>query len=220
MVARIFYVFLILVSNQIAAKCLLTFAAPDDVEILYKEIQLLHQAYQAIGCDFTVLTMPAGRAIIEDIRDDSIDGEVVRGRNFSNLVTDFIAIPTPIMTMEVFAFSKTKKIEYATWNALKPYRIATVRGFTVIEKQLQKHQQITLLNTATQAFELLEKDRVDIVILPAPLRQLATFNIETLQPALLEQPLYHFLHKRHQHLITPLNLEIQQLLTESKVDPK
>ncbi|MDP5212646.1 hypothetical protein ORJ66_06275 [Pseudoalteromonas tunicata] len=99
MVARIFYVFLILVSNQIAAKCLLTFAAPDDVEILYKEIQLLHQAYQAIGCDFTVLTMPAGRAIIEDIRDDSIDGEVVRGRNFSNLVTDFIAIPTPIMTM-------------------------------------------------------------------------------------------------------------------------
>lgn len=216
MLNRFLYLVLVFLSPTLLAKCLLTIAAPNEVQILSKEIQLLHQAYQSVGCDFKLTTMPAKRAIHQANKDNLIDGELIRYENFSDQVTDFISVPTPIYMMQVYAFSKTKQPSHTYWANLKPFKVAAVRGFIAIEQQLKEHPDLVLVNSAAQAFELLEKNNVDIVVVPAPLQKFATFKIETLQPALAEQPLYHFIHKRNQHLIAPLNRAILNYFPQSE----
>lgn len=203
------FILLLGMSFPSLSKCLLNLAAPSDISVLETEIKRLKRAYRQIECEIIIHPMPARRAIRQDSLDDHIDGEVVRFEGFSDVVPSFIKV-TPAMTlMNVYAYSKHPEHAPISWQTLHNYRIATVRGYVAIEQHLKNHTDNTTLTHATQVIQLLEKDRVELIVLPEPLALFNDKNIQQVSPPLLSEPLYHFLHQRNQHLIAPLSQALQ-----------
>ncbi|MBE0365710.1 hypothetical protein PULV_b0347 [Pseudoalteromonas ulvae UL12] len=216
MLRIIFFVLAFTLSPSILAKCLLNLAAPTDISVLSSEIKRLKRAYRRINCEINIHPMPAGRAIRQDNLDTTIDGEVVRFTNFSHIVPDFIMVEPAIAHMKVYAYTKKNLHSPISWQVLHDYSVATVRGYVMIEQHLFNHPNNLAVTDSAQVISLLEKDRVDFAILPEPVALFTDETIHKSHPVLLSEPLYHFLHKRNQHLVAPLSKALQTELDALK----
>ncbi len=198
----------------------LKIVGPEDAKIIQDVINNISIAYHNLGINIEVVYLPAQRAIAEAKKNTWVDAELFRIESATNVLPQYIKVPTKLFEMDVIAYSNNRSIVLNGWNSLKNYRVASMRGLIHVKQRIEEFDlvDIQFVTTAEQLVNLLLLGRVDLVVLPRimgnkylPVDSIGKFHEIPLETVAL----YHFLHKRHQRLVMPLAAELSALLVEN-----
>ncbi|WDD99801.1 transporter substrate-binding domain-containing protein [Thalassomonas actiniarum] len=235
--AMLFFSILSLASEKVFAKKLpveqavkhtktLYLSAPAEASGFTETMQLIMQAYEDIGYRAEIVPMPAKRAMHEALHGDWVDAAVGRVELAGELLNNYIRIPVPIGVAEIFVYFREDAFDeladISSWSGLSRYKVASLRGFIISSQNLAKHrvdfQQVTY---ARQAFEMLLRKHVDLVVLPRRMADRVLNQDEFKQVkgstnSLDKQPVYHYLHQKHKALVPALTLSLSRLFPQDE----
>jgi hypothetical protein len=175
---------------------------------------ILKEAYRRIG-------QPIGTSNSQNIglNDHQRDGVLIApAGSYKN---DYIRIPVAIVKLKVFAYVHKDHGNSRYEFGLLSNRIAIVEGMPIIAKNMMGMiaQQKKSVNTS---FQSIIRNQVDLALLPefSALKRASKHlrkYVVALQPAVYEVPMYHYINRKHKHLVTALmqslkGMEKQQLI--------
>lgn len=143
------------------------------------------------------------------------------GDKFENL----IRVPAPLIHFELAIYAKKGTLKGnnpITWETIKPYSIAYMRGLVVMEANLENDEQVEVTEL-NQLIPLLLKDRVELIAGSKDLIDgyfLASgvdsneFEFHTLQPV----STFHYLNKQHSGLVEPLANVFKEMRSDGRLD--
>ncbi len=181
---------------------------------------ILQEGYKRIGIDIEAKILPAERALSMS-NSGELDGEVNRIVNINMKYPNLIMIPIPIFFLDIVAFTKHLEFPVQSWESLAPYEVATLRGMKVAENGLQGMKYLALTEFE-QILRMLDKERIEVAILPRldGLQIIKKFNLKTieiLEPPLVRINLYHYLHKKHKHLVPKITASLRKMDKEGLI---
>jgi ABC-type amino acid transport substrate-binding protein len=184
---------------------------------LLKEV--VQEAYKQIGIQVEIKEMPAARSLLE-LNSGRVDGELARTKYIELDSTNLIRVPIRIYVHETVAFTK-KSIDINGWESLKPYRLGTIIGHKQVEKNIQEMEYSSVIATE-QLFKMLNHDRIDIGITGRvngmlAIQQLNLDNMIISKRPLAVLNLYHYLHKRNQHLVPKITEIFKKMEDEGRL---
>jgi len=177
--------------------------------------EILKLAYERLGIPIIIVEMPGKRALIES-SEGRIDGEVHRifrvGKDYPTL----IRVPTPINYIEPTAFSKRRDFSVSGCADLKEHRIGIVRGVKHAEDCTEGMENIHIVNNSRLLMQILHRDRVDIVITARingllQIKELNLDSIYAMSPPLSREPVYHYLHEKHEALVPKIDRVFKEM---------
>ena len=128
---------------------------------------------------------------------------------------NLIQVPVSYISDEVVVFSKMD-FPVNGWESIKPYKIGVRRGDKFVEYNTQGMKRY-FAKGEKQVFEMLALDRVQVV-LTNRIEGLDTISkmsynkiIKPLFPAIVTNPLFHYLHKKHAALVPLVASEFQAM---------
>ena len=189
--------------------------------------RILEDAYQRIGIEIVAKKLPRLRALYQSNRGET-DGELFRSGNaqIEKSFPNLIKIPIILNYGEFVVFTRDVDFEVSGWESLRPYKIGSQIGVSVIDNGT-KGMQVERVIHGEQLMKKLALGRVDIAVFPRlfglmHLKNLTQkgFNnmsfkdIRILEPPITQDPLYHYLNNKHQKLVP----EITTVLFKMKRD--
>ena len=110
--------------------------------------------------------------------------------------------------------SKKVEFEIKGWESLRPYVIGVRRGIVFTVNGTVGMKRI-LLNSNEHLLEMLDKGKIDIVVLTRTsalkyLQSRSDLKFKILEPAVEYYPMYHYLHKKN----LTLRPKLTQILKE------
>ncbi len=192
----------------------------DEVNTIMEQ-QVL-QAYATLGFDTNITQMPALRAIRQAEYDHRFDAVMARGPSAQALLPHYLQLEIPILQGKIVAYSKHNQLNITDWQSLNSYRIVIVRGILSVSQLLTTHPKLELVNTPYQAMLMVERDRVDLAVLPSDFGQheLDHYNYPQIQAVavLKEFSLYHYLHKKHASLAPALERALAESINSHRTN--
>lgn len=183
--------------------------------------QQLTQVYHDIGYQLHIQYLPAERSLKMSSQ-GKFDGELFRIAAVSQHYPDLLQVPVPLARVELYAFVKAgREHEFGLWQQDPKLRIGFVRGFKMAELyEVAGHK--TMVNTPGQALQMLQQNKIDLLLEDLQSLQEATAGDELdagifrLPEQLAEEELFHFVHQRHQHLIPALSEQLRLQIAGKK----
>jgi polar amino acid transport system substrate-binding protein len=184
--------------------------------------QILKEAYKRIGITVNVEFLPNERALMHS-NEGVTDGETARVLAITNKFPNLVVVPVPVMRVNIVAYTtKNEVIPISGWGSLKPYKIVFIRGSKILQINAENFQwDYHEANTSIQMFNMLLLNRAEIAVASTfrGTSALATLKneghpieqIRTLDPPLSEVLLYHFLHKKNQHLVPKITASLKEM---------
>jgi len=178
-------------------------------------------AYRRLGIEAKVLETPGERALIL-ANGGKIDGVAARLPLIEAEHTNLLRVPTPLITISGTAFALDETLRIEGWQSLQNYRLVTVRGYkSLLAKTEGGHR--TLVNTPAEALTYLAKGRADIALLVdidglVARSRLGLTQVKMLQPYLVTQPLFHYLHSDHAELLPKVDAVLSQMEKSGELD--
>ena len=177
--------------------------------------QLVLEAFKRIGKNIKFVHKPDQRSIT-DSNEGRGDGELMRVAGLSKIYPNLIQVSENIIDLEYVAFSKRDDIKIENWNSLKKYHVGIMRGWQILETNIEKTEKRHSFNQAKHLFKMLENNRLDLVIYGKYLGKLTIKeqgykNIKLLSPPLATEPHYLYLHKKHKDLVPKLVKSLQSI---------
>lgn len=180
-------------------------------------VELINTAYSRLGYKIEIIPLPDRRAIYEARHRNWVDGELARAKDAAAILPGYIRIPVVIKTVDVSAFVKDINFNVNGWDSLLPYDLGSLRGIIAIENKLTGFK-VTETGTPLQLLKMLDRERIQIAIIPKPMGVLALerlgYNIRILEPSIDSFPLYHYVSERHRLLVPELTAILSELTEE------
>ena len=176
---------------------------------------ILNEAFRRAGVDIEIVRLPAERSLAN--ADQGItDGDFVRIAGLEKVYPNLVRVKEKIDDFEFVAFSRHVDIATTSWASLKPYSIAIVRGWKILEKNIFSEQSLVRTKNQRLLFTLLKKDRTDIVIYSrfegyALLDRLGMQNVHVLEPPLTVREMFLYLNKKHAALAPALENNLREM---------
>jgi len=187
------------------------------VEIIIKE------AYRRLGVQLQISRIPGERSLILANAGD-VDGDLFRVGKIDREYKKLIKVPVNLLTLEVVVFTRDKVFPVNDWNSLIPYTVGYRRGVKAVEYHL--HEQINTISAATYVpvFRMLEAGRCDVVVASRAsgneaIDVLGLQGISALEPPLIKESMYHYLHVKNKDLVAPLTKVLKQMEREGLLNP-
>ncbi|MDM8539758.1 transporter substrate-binding domain-containing protein [Desulfococcaceae bacterium HSG9] len=183
-------------------------------------VSVLEEAYHQLGIKISYKALPPYRAL-QMSNSGKMDGEMNRIAGLEKEFKNLIQVPVPINSVENVAFTKNLQFTIDGWESLRPYSLAIKRGIKIVERGTQGMKR-TVVPKSEQGFFMLNKGRVDIVINSRilgliTLNEMKLKNIRILEPPLIKIDLYHYLHKKHQHIAEPVTNILRKMEREGRI---
>ncbi|MGB1237073.1 MAG: substrate-binding periplasmic protein [Pseudomonadales bacterium] len=178
---------------------------------------ILTEAYSRLGLKLKVDTYPGERALLY-ANLGRADGALFRIAGLDKQYRNLKRIAVPINTIEGTAFYLNEDIQVRGWASLTSLKVGIMAG-AKYSQQLAQGKHLTHENTVAQLWQLLYSGSVDVIIVArarglAELHKLALKAPPPRARVLQRYPLYHYLHRRHSALVTPLTRILTQLQRE------
>jgi polar amino acid transport system substrate-binding protein len=175
-------------------------------------------ALARMGYQLKVSHLPAERALI-NANNGVDDGDLNRIGGLEKFYPNLIQVPEQTFDMEFAAFAKNVTFSTTDWNTLKPYTVAIINGWKILERSIPPEVTLTKVKNSEQLFNLLEKDRVDVILYGKwqglhYIREHKYNNVKLLQPSLAKMNMYVYFNKKHRDLAH----EFSKKLREMKAD--
>lgn len=167
--------------------------------------RLIGEALRRAGCGMQVIHLPAERAILN--ADAGIDdGNGVRVTGLSRQYPNLIEVPEKVTDYEFMAFTKQTRMTPNGWDSLKPYNVAYIIGWKILEENIREAKSITRVENGDQLFTLLAQGRADIAVYSrlegyGLVKQKALRGIQSLEPPLASRGMFLYLNRRHAALV-------------------
>ncbi|WP_206483906.1 transporter substrate-binding domain-containing protein [Thalassotalea sp. G2M2-11] len=184
---------------------------------------VLPQIYQQIQQPISITPLPANRAQHEANRGIK-DGEILRIYSYGEETPNVIRVPTPYYYFTTAAFSrKNTSITINRPADLAHYRIGVVRGVKHTENATKKLSNVSLSNSTRELFHQLSIGNIDIALTSFQdgqflIKQLGNDKFKVVHPALVYESLFHYLNKKHEKLVTPINQVIKRLKATGELE--
>ncbi|MCL6415296.1 transporter substrate-binding domain-containing protein [Aestuariirhabdus sp. Z084] len=184
----------------------LRFSTVNDFGSITRIKPLLTKAYAQVGYEIEILEMPAKRSLLSAENNEDIDGEALRVKGAESFLPSLIRIPVPIASHPVAAFvTAQNRFQVDGWASLLPYKVGIVAGYVEIDRRLL-NADVVRVNDAEQLMLMLDKQRIDVAVVPESVGTLALKraglrSIEALSPPIQTTLLYHYLNKKHVALV-------------------
>lgn len=174
---------------------------------------VLPKIYNNIGLKAEVTPLPGNRA--QYVANSGIsDGEIMRIWSYGDENPNTIRVSTPYYYLETMPFVlKNSNITIKNQHDLKKYRLSKVRGVKHTNNITKGLSQVYDMSTTADMFKLLLNGKVDVVLTNTldgalTLSRLGlNEKIVSLNP-LARLPLFHYIHKKHKHLVPVINQAI------------
>ncbi|WP_281557636.1 transporter substrate-binding domain-containing protein [Thalassomonas sp. RHCl1] len=168
-------------------------------------------AYQALGINAVMVDLPGRRALFAS-NSGKTDAELCRIDNISQHYPNLVKVEPALQHLTIVALSIKALPQVKTMADLKAYKLGSQRGMKAAENYFRQGF-IHYVNNYQQVIQLLDDGLIDYAILPLEAikrHQQANYRKDFFihQPPLFQHKLYHYIHKRHQHLVAALALEI------------
>ncbi len=184
--------------------------------------EVLHEAYRRIGYDIRIKFFP-GRRSLESANKGLTDGDVARIAGTEKKFPNLIPVETPIIYFQGVAFTKSVTRKIGSWHDLKGLRVGIIRGIrysTIGTRGLNPF----FAKDMTHLFKLLEDDRIQVAVAVLNAGKIEIHNkfensgIHVMGTPLYSAPLYHFVHKKNEHLIDDLNQTLKDMASQGEID--
>jgi polar amino acid transport system substrate-binding protein len=166
---------------------------------------LAKEAFGRIGISVSFHHVQTERALL-NVDSGIDDGNLIRVSGLTQLYPNIRRIPEELFEYDFVVFAREGLFEPAGWSSLKPFRIAFIRGWKILEQNITEARSITIVANETDLFELLRSGAVDAVVYERwrghyMLRTLDLKGFRALDPPLTSREMFIYLHKRHSALI-------------------
>jgi polar amino acid transport system substrate-binding protein len=178
---------------------------------------LAAEAFKRIGIQVNLTTLPAQRALI-NVNNGIDDGDVFRAPGLERDYPNLIRVPEPVLVHEFVAYSGKAGVSIRDWDDLKHFSVAYASGYRIFELNVRDTKELTVTPSIFELFTLLEKDRVDVILLDrwsgqSVIRQ-KNYQFKPLEPPLAQTNMFMYLNKKHAALVP----KVAQALRGMKAD--
>jgi len=177
---------------------------------------ILKEAYLSIGVNVEYRVIPSARSLVLS-NSGNIDGELVRIGSIAKTYTNLVKVPVSHVAAEQMAWAvEGSGMSIVGWESLRPYKIVFHRGYKAAESGT-KGMNIETVNSVKQAFQMVSLGRKDVAIankftgLSIIKNWELSKKIVMLKPAVQVDPLYHYLHKKHQALVPKITTAMNKM---------
>jgi len=174
---------------------------------------------------FSLKTYPSERALLT-ANSGRVDGDAYRVFDFQEKsegrYPNLVRVDVPYISIFFTAFVKDNDIRITGWEDMSNYRVAVIRGNKTMQARVNEfvpHESQAVVNSYEQAFDMLQVDRVDIVV-GKPIvgvNYLEEHNLY-MTGEFQFQDIYIYLHKKHEQLIPQIEMELQQMKESGELE--
>lgn len=180
---------------------------------------IMKETFRRAGHSARIQMLPAERCL-QDSNAGIADGEMGRIRKMSHYYPNLMLVDEPMVeSREFVAFSIKHRFKSDGWDSLKPYHVAIMRGWKIIEKNVSGTRSLIKVDTTRSMFKLLMNDRVEVAINARidglyMAKQLGIAGVKAMEPPLVSLKFFLFMHKKNAAIIPGL----EQALKSMKAD--
>jgi polar amino acid transport system substrate-binding protein len=180
--------------------------------------QILIEAFRRAELPIRIAHLPTERSITN--ADLGItDGEFPRISGLESLYPNLIRVPEKIDDFEFVVFTWRNDIQIEDWDSLKPYNVAIVKGWKILEANLADVHSLVSVNNQQNLFTLLGEHRTDMVVYSRfegqeMIETLGLDSIRILEPPLATREMFLYLNKKNLAVVS----EIEEQLRNMKLD--
>ena len=184
--------------------------------------QILIEAFRRIGQPVKITHLPTERSIT-NANLGITDGEFPRISGLERLYPNLLQVPEKIDDFKFTAFTWRPGIQLKGWASCKPYNVAIVRGWKILEANLADVRSLTKVKNQKLLFSLLGKHRTDIVVYSRfegqeMIERLGLQSIRALEPPLATREMFLYLNKKHLQLIPALTKQLRSMKHDGTYD--
>ena len=163
--------------------------------------RVMGEAFRRCGIELQLVHLPPERGL-RNANAGIEDGEIGRTAGIEGRYPNLVRVPEAIIKLRFVAFSRKRSIAVENWGMLRPYRVGIIKGWKVFEDNLRGIVTPMLVDDAEQLFNLLERDRTDVVLYErwmglAQARKRGSHDATALSPPLASLDIFTYLHKKH-----------------------
>lgn len=168
--------------------------------------QLLMEVYKRVGIEVAITPMPGKRAL-QQASSGAKDGETLRVYALGENVKSLIRVPTALSSLQTVAFAKKDSgISVASKADLNKFRSVIVSGVLHTHAITEGVSNVNEVSDPGAMFKAVNAGRADLALTSyldglASIRKLGVEGITNLEPALNDQPLFHYVHETHRELV-------------------
>jgi len=168
---------------------------------------ILKEAYRRIG-------HPVDQTGLTGLSSSQHDGILIAPAS-ATLDKGFIRIPVPIVKLKVFAYAHKSHENTRYEFGLLGNRISIVQGMALVQKNMMGIVALQLSSVNTSLKSII-RNQTDLVLLPEfyALSRSKKHLLEqttALQPAVYEIPMYHYISKDNQHLVSSIKQSLNKM---------
>lgn len=176
---------------------------------------IVGEAMRRIGIELETVRLPAERALI-NANAGIDDGDLLRISGLQASYPNLLQVPEKIIDLEFVVFTRQARFPVNGWSSLKPYTVAIITGWKILERNITDVAGITKVKTPDQLFMLLLKDRIETIVYSrwvglGYIKQHRLQGIKVLEPPLARRRMYVYLHKKHRRLVPKLAAALREV---------
>ena len=178
---------------------------------------IVKNMFQRINIEAKTVLLPSQRSLI-NANTGIDDGNIARIKGLEKKFKNLIMVPEKVIDFDFVAFTKNKNIKVNSWKDLVNYNVSFINGWKLFEKKVQHYKSLVKTKNTDQLFDLLDKDRVDVILydLWSGLwwTKENSSKIDYLKPPIARFQLYLYVNKKHRKLVPILATALKDMKTD------
>ena len=176
---------------------------------------VLTQAYATLGIEVEIYQTSGQRGLMLS-SNGTLDGEVVRFAIIGDLHPSLHRVGVPLVPFAVTVFVDSSRISQDMMGNLPNLRVGHLAGAVRLERLTQSFSDVWQATSNKELFEMLAAGHLDAVVSDSvagriALNQLGLRGIGEMEPPLVRDNLYHFLHEKHAHLVPKVTRALEAM---------
>jgi len=182
---------------------------------------ILKEAFRRAGIAIEIVQLPAERSLA-NANQGVTDGDFVRVAGLNSIYPNLLQVREKVTDFEFVGFSRNTSIATTGWESLKPYDVAIVRGWKILETNIVGTRSLVRVKDQNLLFTLLKNNRVDIVVYSRfegyeMIRQVGIRDAVILEPPLAVKEMFLYLNKRHETLVPVIEEKLKAMKRDGSI---
>jgi polar amino acid transport system substrate-binding protein len=184
--------------------------------------QILIEAFRRVGQPVQIMHLPTERSI-SNANLGITDGEFPRISGLDRLYPNLLKVPEKVDAFDFVAFTWRSDIQLEDWASCRPYDIAIVRGWKILESNLTDVKSLVTVRNQEVLFSFLAKHRTDIAVYSRfegeeMIKGVGLQEIRALEPPLATRDMFLYLNKKHHRLIPEIAKQLRSMKNDGTYD--
>jgi polar amino acid transport system substrate-binding protein len=222
LLAALGYVFILVpVQAQTPLKINTAFAMPLSSETQEGMFdRLMQEVFSHLDKEVIVQRPPAERAL-RYANAGIDDGDGPRIESLSTSYPNLLQVPEKVLDVDFVAFTlENLSFTAGAWENLKPYHVGIVKGWKILENNIQNTQSLIQTTDPAHLFELLHEGRIQVAVIDrvtgSYIAQQAGIKVAVQDPPFATREMFLYLHQKHADLITPVAEALKKIKAEGR----